>query len=615
MTTTQRQQLPDSLHTNGAAHNPWWANAVVYQVYPRSFQDSDGDGIGDLNGIRSRLDYLAWLGVDVIWLGPVYRSPQADNGYDISDYQDIDPVFGTLADMDALIREVHRLGMRLVMDLVVNHTSDEHPWFVQSRHGTGNKADWYWWRDGRVDEEGNRSEPNRWGSTFGGPAWTWDEERGAYYLHTFSRHQPDLNWENPAVRQAVYDMMNWWLDRGVDGFRMDVITLISKRTDPKGHLPGEPDGTIEDLPAGEEGYSSPWPFSTVGPRLDEFLQEMHHEVFSGRDGTLTVGEGQGVSPERNASITDPGHPELDMVFLFDHMEIDQGNGKWDVRPFELPALKKAMDAQQRAVRNRGWASLYFGNHDQPRIVSRWGDTSTTRMRVRSAKALALLLHLHKGTPYIYQGDELGMTNAGFRELEQYRDLEALNAFHQRVELTGVQTAASMMQSLALMGRDNARTPMQWDSSKYAGFTEPTNLAGTWIDVNRNKTRINMDRQCDDETSVLEFYRRLIDLRHRDMTVVGGDFAMVDMDDPHVYAFTRTDPDRRLLVVVNVSSQRVPVPEETARLLGEAGVDAHSIVIADEPDAVVLDAVSDGELEPWLAFVVDLDAAHDGEDRP
>ncbi|MCT6810286.1 MAG: alpha-glucosidase, partial [Bifidobacterium sp.] len=452
MTQEERMQLPDRVRTNGATPNPWWANAVVYQIYPRSFQDTNGDGYGDLPGITQRLDYLADLGVDVIWLSPVYKSPQDDNGYDIADYQDIDPIFGTMDDMDELLDQAHRRGIKVVMDLVVNHTSDEHAWFQASRNREDPHADWYWWRPAKAGHEPGTpgAEPNKWGSYFGGSAWQYDPQRGEYYLHLFSRKQPDLNWENPQVRQAVFDMMNWWMDRGIDGFRMDVIVMISKTVDSEGRLPGEDGSAIADGPVGPEGYSSSVPFCVDGPRLDEFLRQMRSEVFQGRQGYLTVGEAPSLAPARSGQITDPANHELDMLFLFTQTEVDTGDSKWDIRPFQVSRLKVAMDEQQQAVAKAGWASLYFDNHDQPRIVSRWGDTSSEELRSRSAKALGLLLHMHRGTPYIYQGEELGMTNAGFTSLDQYQDLESVNLYHQRVDQAHEQDPESMMAALAYM---------------------------------------------------------------------------------------------------------------------------------------------------------------------
>ena len=409
----------------------WWQSAVVYQIYPRSFADSDGDGIGDLAGIAGRLDHLAELGVDVLWLSPVYPSPQDDAGYDISDYQDIDPTFGTLAEFDALLAGLHERGMKLVMDLVVNHTSDEHPWFVESRSSRDNpKRDWYWWRP----------EPTNWRSFFSGPAWELDEATGEYYLHLFSRKQPDLNWENPEVREAIYSMMRWWLDRGVDGFRMDVINLISK------------DPALPDAPGGDGS-----PHYMCGPRIHEFLQEMHREVFAGRDGLLTVGEMPGVTLENAKLFTDPARGEVDMVFQFEHVRLDQGASKWDVHPLKLRDLKRSLGRWQEGLAEIGWNSLYWNNHDQPRVVSRFGDGSP-----EAAKMLGTVLHLHRGTPYVYQGEELGMTNFPFASIEEFRDIESLNHYAEA-------GAGVARRACKAMGRDNARTPMQWDASRARGL--------------------------------------------------------------------------------------------------------------------------------------------------
>ncbi len=613
MTDFNRSKLPDSVRSNGATPNPWWANAVVYQIYPRSFQDSNGDGIGDLKGITSRLDYLADLGVDVLWLSPVYRSPQDDNGYDISDYQDIDPLFGTLEDMDELLDEAHKRGLRIVMDLVVNHTSDEHAWFQTSRDKDDPHADWYWWRPARPGHEPGTpgAEPNQWGSYFGGSAWEYDPKRGEYYFHQFSKKQPDLNWENPEVRKAVYKMMNWWMDRGIDGFRMDVITLISKKVDKNGRLPGEEGSEIADLPVGEEGYSNPNPFCADGPRQDEFLAEMRHEVFDGREGFLTVGEAPGITPARNEHITDPENGELDMLFLFEHLDADcEDNTKWKPTKLELPKLKEILNGQQNAVSKAGWASLFFDNHDQPRIVSRWGDDSTKETREASAKALALLLHMHRGTPYIYEGEELGMTNAHFTELDQYRDLESLNAYRQRVIETGVQDSESMMHGIAERSRDNARTPMQWDGSKYAGFTAPDAATEPWINVNPNHVEINAAAQCDDPESVHAFYKQLIDLRHRNPVVAAGDFRLLDASDRQVYSFVRAlsskdgQVAKRLLVMVNVSGEIARIPSETAALL-PLDVDESHIVITTHDSAHTKLSLTKRELAPWEGVAIEL----------
>ena len=613
MTDFNRSVLPDAVRSNGATPNPWWANAVVYQIYPRSFQDTNGDGIGDLKGITSRLDYLADLGVDVLWLSPVYRSPQDDNGYDISDYQDIDPLFGTLEDMDELLAEAHRRGLKIVMDLVVNHTSDEHAWFQASRDKDDPHADWYWWRPARPGHEPGTpgAEPNRWGSYFGGSAWQYDPKRGEYYLHQFSRKQPDLNWENPEVRKAVYKMMNWWMDRGIDGFRMDVITLISKHLDSHGRLPGEVDSELSEGEIGEEGYTNASPFCSDGPRLDEFLAEMRREVFEGREGYMNVGEAPGITPERNEFITNPAHKELDMLFLFDHVSVDQSpESKWDTHAFAPKKLQDRMSRQQEAVRNAGWASLFFCNHDQPRVVSRWGNDTDRESRELSAKAFGMLLHMHRGTPYIYEGEELGMTNAHFTELDQYRDLESLNAYRQRVIETGVQDSESMMHGIAERSRDNARTPMQWDGSKYAGFTAPDAATEPWISVNPNHVEINAAAQCDDPESVHAFYKQLIDLRHRNPVVAAGDFRLLDASDRQVYSFVRAlsskdgQVAKRLLVMVNVSGEIARIPSETAALL-PLDVDESHIVITTHDSAHTKLSFTKRELAPWEGVAIEL----------
>ena len=534
----------------------WWKSAVVYQIYPRSFADADGDGIGDLQGIIGRLDHLERLGVDVVWLSPVYRSPMDDNGYDISDYRDVDPVFGTLDDLDELIAALHARGIRLVMDLVVNHTSSAHAWFAESRGSRDDpKRDWYWWRPPRPGFAGGEpgAEPTNWGSVFSGPAWTWDEATGEYYLHLFAPSQPDLNWENPEVREAVYSMMRWWLDRGVDGFRMDVINLISKVT--VAEPPGLLDGEVAGQRHGGAGvvdttqYGDASPYVLNGPRVHEFLQEMHREVFAGRPpGLITVGETPGCTVEDARLYTDQSRGEVDMVFQFEHVDLDSGpGGKWDVVPLSVLALKRSFGRWQEGLADLGWNSLYLGNHDQPRCVSRFGDDSDAH-RERSATALATVLHLHRGTPYIYQGDELGMTNVGFTDLAQLRDIESLNE-HRVAVARGVPPEEAMA-AIRYKGRDNARTPMHWDAGPQAGFT----TGSPWIAVNRNHTEINAAAQVDDEGSVFAHYRRLVALRHDEPTVAHGDFTMLLPDDERVYAFTRRHGATELLVVANLSSE-------------------------------------------------------------
>ena len=555
--------------------SPWWRTAVVYQVYPRSFADSDGDGIGDLRGVTAHLDHLEALGVDVLWLCPVYASPQDDNGYDISDYQAIDPVFGTMADFDELLEGVHSRGMKLVMDLVVNHTSDEHPWFVESRSSTDNpKRDWYWWR-----RRSWRPSPNNWRSTFSGPAWELDETTGEYYLHLFSTKQPDLNWENPRVRQAVHRMMRWWLDKGVDGFRMDVIDHISKD-------PALPDGVV----AAGEDYAWPGRATLCGPRIHEFLAEMHAEVFTGRDADLlVVGEMPGVTIDDAVLFTDPARREVDMVFQFEHVGLDHGPTKWDAFRLDLRDLKESFGRWQDALAERGWNSLYWNNHDQPRVVSRFGDDGA--WRDRSATCLGTLLHLHRGTPYVYQGEELGMTNAPFASLDGFADIESLRAYDERVA-AGLDPGL-VLDQLRARSRDNARTPMQWDDSPHAGFSTGV----PWLPVNPNHVEVNARDARADPGSVFHHYRRLIALRHTDPVVAHGDFTMLLPQHEWVYAYTRAHDRVELLVLCNVSSD--PQPLDVAALGGETWRSAELVLgnVTEPPT----DALAD--LRPWEARVL------------
>jgi oligo-1,6-glucosidase len=553
-----------------------WRRWVVYQIYPRSFADSEGDGVGDLRGILAHIDYLHELGVDVVWLSPVYRSPMDDNGYDISDYQDVDPLFGTLADLDQLIAELHARGMKLVMDLVVNHTSDEHPWFIQSRSSRDNpRRDWYWWRD----------KPTNWESHFFGPAWTFDDTTGQYYLHLFSARQPDLNWENPEVRQAVYAMMRWWLDRGVDGFRMDVINMISKDTSlpdtrPR---PGSPYGPADQ-------------YFTSGPRNHEFLQEMYREVFAGRDAhVLTVGEMPGVTIRDAVLSTDPARHELDMVFQFQHVQLDIGASKFDLLPLKLPDLKAAMADWQHGLAERGWNSLYFGNHDQPRSVSRFGDDSPAH-RVASAKTLATVLHLHRGTPYVYQGDELGMANSPFTALADFRDIETLR-FYAGAEARGDVDLPALLLAMARMSRDQARTPVQWDASLGAGFTTGT----PWLAINPDHTQVNAALEVGDPGSVFEHYRRLIALRHQDPVVTDGDFELLLPDHPTIWAFLRRTARAEFLVAANFSAEvtavRLPLAPSQA---GDWA--AVPVVLTSLTGETPLQPPPDLKLRPWESVV-------------
>ena len=505
----------------------WWKEAVVYQIYPRSFLDSNGDGIGDLRGIISRLDYLKKLGIDVIWMSPVYQSPNDDNGYDISDYQAIMEEFGTMEDFDELLLEAHKRGLKIVMDLVVNHTSDEHEWFVESRKGKDNPyGDYYIWRDGKEDG----SAPNNWGACFGGSAWQFDEERGQYYLHLFSKKQPDLNWDNPKVRKEVFGMMNWWLDKGVDGFRMDVISLISK------------DQAFPNGVPGINGYAS-FNEPANGPHVHEYLKEMRREVLDGRD-TLTVGECSGVTLEEAKKYASSDGKELNMVFQFEHMDVDaDGTNKWSDKKMDLRDLKSILAKWQKGLDTIAWNSLFWENHDQPRSVSRFGDDG--EYRELSAKMLATCLHMMQGTPYIYQWEELGMTNVPFKDISDFRDLDSINAFHELVG-QGVFTEDEMMKYLRYKSRDNARTPFQWDDTEHAGFT-----AGTpWIMVNPNYREINAREQLEREGSVFRYYQQLIRLRKEHEVIVYGSYDLLLPDDMELYVYTRTLETEKLLVICN-----------------------------------------------------------------
>lgn len=521
----------------------WWKKSVVYQIYPRSFCDSNGDGIGDLNGITGKLDYLKELGADVIWLSPVYESPNDDNGYDISDYQAVMKDFGTMADFDRMLEEIHARGMKLVMDLVVNHTSDEHPWFQESRKSKDNLyRDYYIWKK---PKEGK--EPNNWGSCFGGPAWEYEESSGEYYLHLFSVKQPDLNWENPQVRREVYRMMNWWLDKGVDGFRMDVISLISKD-------PDFPDG-----PAGITGYAA-FNYCANGPRVHEYLQEMRREVLDGRD-TITVGECSGVTLEEALKYASCDGKELSMVFQFEHVDLDfdeKGN-KWTDRKCRLTELKEVLSRWQTGLYGKAWNSLFWCNHDQPRVVSRFGNDSPEYREV-SAKMLAVCLHMMQGTPYIYQGEELGMTNVPFKGIADFRDLDSINAYW---ELTGkgIFKEEEMLRFLRYKSRDNARTPMQWDASPNAGFTE----GEPWIMVNPNYGEINAADQIGREDSVFSFYKELVKLRKEKPVIVNGEYRLLDPESEDVFVYERSFHEEHLLVVCSFAEKELlwRLPEEMA----------------------------------------------------
>lgn len=545
----------------------WWQNSVVYQIYPRSFQDSNGDGIGDIQGIIKRLDYLQELGIDAIWLSPVCKSPQDDNGYDISDYQDIDPMFGNLDDMEQLISEAKKRNIRIIMDLVLNHSSDEHRWFTEAKKSKDNPYhDYYVWRDG---EEG--VYPNDMGSVFGGPAWEWVPELKQYYFHQFSVKQPDLNWENPKVRREIYDMILWWMDKGVGGFRLDVIDQIAK----------EPDLKI----------------TNNGPRLHEFIQELSRETFQKGD-LITVGEAWGADIDRAKLYSKPDGSEFSMVFQFEHMMLDQepGKEKWDFCPLPFVKLKKCLEKWQKELHGCGWNSLFWDNHDLPRIVSRWGNDR--EYRVESAKMLATVLHGMEGTPYVYQGEELGMTNVRFDSIEQYQDIEIRNMYRERLEKGYAEK--DIMESIYAKGRDNARTPMQWDDTENAGFT----TGAPWLGVNPNYTEINAQSQLQDENSVFHYYKKLIHLRKENSIFVDGDFTLLLPEDENIFAYVREYEGRKLLVAANFTDKEVECP-----LLKEWGVPADEDGAAKSRDNGVKllihnynDLPSQQKLRPYEAMI-------------
>ena len=499
----------------------WWKKAVVYQIYPKSFQDSDGDGIGDLQGIIKRLDYLETLGINAIWLSPVFKSPQADNGYDISDYRDIDPTFGSLDDMEELINEAKKHKIRIMMDLVLNHSSNEHRWFKEAKKSKDNPYhNYYIWRDG---EEG--MPPSDMKAVFGGSAWEYVPEIGQYYFHQFLPEQPDLNWENPKVRRAIYDMILWWMDKGVGGFRLDVIDQIAK----------EPDKRI----------------TINGPRLQEYFKELSKETFQKGD-LITVGEAWGADTERAKLYSNPDGSEFSMVFQFEHIGLDQKEGgeKWDLAPLPFKKLKKIMARWQNELYNCGWNSLFWDNHDLPRIVSRWGNDR--EYRVESAKMLAILLHGMQGTPYIYQGEELGMTNVQY-DIEDYKDCEIINMYHERLEKG--YSKDEIMKSIYAKGRDNARTPMQWDDTENAGFTTGT----PWIKVNDNYDKINARSQVDDPDSIFSCYRKLVQLRKDYPVFVDGKFTLLLEEDENIFAYSRKNEEKTMIVVCNFFDKEIPMP--------------------------------------------------------
>ena len=510
----------------------WWKKSVVYQVYPKSFKDSNGDGLGDLNGLTEKLPYLEKLGVDVIWLNPIFKSPQVDNGYDISDYREIEPTLGTMGDFERLLAEAHKRGLKIILDLVVNHTSDKHYWFEEAKKSKDNPYhDYYIWKD---------EIPNNWGSSFGGSTWEYVEEVGQYYLHLFAKGQPDLNWENPKVREEVQDILRFWLDKGIDGFRMDVITLISKD-------PAYPDGPVIQ----NKAYGSYYAGCASGPRVHEFIHEMNEKVLSKYD-IMTVGEAPHTSADEAVPYTAADRDELNMVFHFDHMHLDYDeNGKYAKTRVKLTDLKKVMtEWQEKMYACDGWNSLYWSNHDQARAVTRFGNESE-EYRVISAKMLGTVLHMMQGTPYIYEGEELGMTNAFFDKIEDYRDIEALDIFKDFTGRKGF-SEKDTLELLRLKSRDNSRTPMQWDDSENAGFTDGT----PWIDVIGNYKEINAKACMEDKDSVFYYYQKLIRLRHEMPVVTDGEYELLDADHEKVYTYLRKGEDETLVVVANFTDETI-----------------------------------------------------------
>ena len=552
----------------------WWKNSVVYQIYPRSFKDSNGDGFGDLPGVIEKLDYLKELGIDVIWLSPVFDSPQDDNGYDIRDYRSVYAGFGTNEDMEELIAQAHKRGIKVVMDLVVNHTSDEHVWFVESRKSRENAySDYYIWKDPKADG----SEPNNWGSSFCGSAWEYSEQRGQYFLHFYSRRQPDLNWENPKVRKEVYDLMKFWMEKGVDGWRMDVIASISKEQD------------FPDYPEEEGRKDYTGKYHSNGPRLHEFIQEMNREVLSKYD-CMTVGEAPGSTPEVARLFTDPDRKELNMIFTFEHMNIDRVPGsvnrKWALKPFDLRELKRVMSDWQYKLAGRGWNALYFENHDQPRVISRWGND--TEYREECAKAYATVLHGMQGTPYIYQGEEIGMTNVAF-ELEEYEDIEVRNAFQELVVNGKSITREEFQKAVWNKSRDNGRTPMQWDDSENAGFTTGT----PWFRVSDRYQEINVKNALEKKDSVFYYYKELIRLRHEEPLLTEGEYRLILPEDEHIFAYLRQTEKEGWLVAANLSEKTLP-----SEPLREFVKEMQEVMIGNYERTGI-----EGELRPYEAFMM------------
>ncbi len=549
----------------------WWKESVIYQIYPRSFKDSNGDGIGDLQGIIEKLDYLSNLGVDVLWLSPVYKSPNDDNGYDISDYYNIMKEYGDMNDFDQLLKGIHQRGMRMLMDLVVNHTSDEHQWFEESRKSKDNPyRDFYFWKPGK-----NGGPPNNWKSFFGGSAWEYDETTDEYYLHLFTKKQPDLNWENEKVRAEVHKILKFWLDKGVDGFRMDVIPCISKRLEFE-------DGDISDFgKLIQERYSN-------GPRVHEFLQEMNKAVLSNYD-IMTVGEGPGITKELANLYVGKDRGELDMIFHFGHMFLDHGKGgRFDPLDFSFQEFKKVFAEWDQSIGEEGWINIFLDNHDFPRMVSRWGTDG--KYRVKSSKLLAMLLLTMRGTPCIYQGSEIGMTNVEFNNIRDCRDIETLNAYKEHIEKGG--DSEAFMKVHHTHGRDNVRTPIHWDGTDQAGFT----TGKSWIKVNPNYQQINIEKALNNSHSIYYFFQEMLALRKTHKTLVYGDFKLLKASDKQLFAYTRKDSENQFLVLLNFSEERY-------------GLDG--IVDPEKAEIIIANYVGceefENELRGWEARLYELNA--------
>lgn len=558
--------------------NDWWKDAVVYQIYPQSFKDSNNDGIGDINGIREKIPYLKDLGVNVLWLNPIYESPMVDNGYDISDYYKIADCYGTMEDFENLLKEAHDAGIKIIMDLAVCASSIEHKWFKESKKSRDNKySDYYIWKDPKEDG----SVPNNWGSIFGsGSAWEYVEERGQYYLHLFAVEQPDLNWENPDLRNEVYENMEFWLKKGIDGFRLDSISLISKKQD----FPDDPT-------TGENGYGSPYFGASNGPRVHEFLQEMYEKVLSKYD-VMTVGEATRTPVDKALLYCQPERKELNMVFQFDHMHVDYGKfGRYSDLKFKLSDLKEAMFLWQKSLNGVGWNSLYWDNHDQPRFVSRFGNDDS-KYRKLSATMLATVLFFQQGTPFIYQGDEIGMTNVAFDSIDSYKDIEAHNMYLKFSNM-GLSND-KIMSYIHNKSRDNARTPMQWNSNLFAGFS----CVDPWIELNPNYSKINVENDMNSDFSIHDYYKKLIKYRKGNEIVRDGDFKEIGLEDSDIFSYTRTYKGKTLLVLGSFSDKKVcyNVPNNLQKFKRELVISNYDGNIEQNKDASTL------YLRPYEALV-------------